>query len=1298
MKEAGSSGQRAGSPPHCSAAQLLRVFGAPAMKGTSRSVGLRPPSGPLRPPRQGPPGHNASATKLQLLPRVGLLRRKATPVARVLLGGALAGDTLKAYTVASTRSGISRRFPGRPRFHNPLVYLSGYLPLRMGKPDRGAALTWLHVSDLHFGHGDAHQRFDQVGVTNAIIEHAKGMASQIGEPDLILVTGDVAFSAQSTEYAQAKAWLQKLRQSVGGTPRVFVIPGNHDVNRKTAEKIAPAALHRELRKDHKKLNELLLDSDQMQVIWSKFSEFTDFCKEFEQPGLTAGAPFFAQEIQSPVGGKLIVVGLNTSLLCFDNADSPENLALGRGQLLQAIESQPNDALLLVLQHHPADWLCDGDQLATVLGQHAHIQFSGHVHKQRGILQMPLFGGASLQLVAGAGHKDMKEEGHHAYAWGQLDTRGLSYHPWSWNPELHCFVPMAMAPTADFKADNHAFVELGRLPRAVRQWLGPQQAPVSKSTTSEAQPPTNAVGTGAEYNPGNSSFYVPYRAVGDRLVGRDAALATLATLLTESEAQIGRIALSGIGGLGKTQLAAEYCHRHKDRHHGGIYWLDASQNLEGQVIALCDRAKWLHPDSEHANKLAVGIHRLRRHQNSLLVFDNVEDLKDILSYLPEHDVSGTHVLVLSRAEIPGWSFVPLNPLDAEESIRLLESLSGRVSTSTEEKAAAHAIAEQLDGLPLALELVGAYLKRRPVVTWKDCADDLKRRGTDARSLKWEGLGDASFTKHGPDLHAALSLDESILSPVLRCVLDVLAWAGTAPMGRALLSTLAGNPEPGDLVDALGLSEQLRILSVEHDPRGEQRFRLHRLVQQVRQQDVARPEGELLSNQVRLVSAFFEARRKDFGDLTTYEAELPHLLAFYEHARLSNDWASIVRLRWLQAYPPHHWGRFRDAHEIVQGALDDFVNHHLTDKTLEAELRGDLGATFGALGQHQEGLTLTHQALDLRREVLGEKHPDTVTSLSNLGVGYACLGHRQEALVLEKQALDTRREILGDKHPDTAIALGNLGSNYDALGQHQKAKELKEEALEIRREVLGEKHPATADALLNLGATYSALRQYNEALKFAQQALDICRQALGEKHPRTAEALSNVGVAYCGLGQHHQALESAQQGLDISREVLGEKHPRIATVLVHLSTIHDKLGQHQEALKLAQDALDIRRLVLGEKHPDTATAQNRLVVTYFAMRKYGQALACARQVLTIRLERLGPQHPDTAAIRINLARCQKAIGQGVEALRTVQTGIRSTPTDIPEYTALVTLLTELRNTKGPLQRGWRQPPKTGKPRKR
>ncbi len=210
----------------------------------------------------------------------------------------------------------------------------------------------------------------------------------------------------------------------------------------------------------------------------------------------------------------------------------------------------------------------------------------------------------------------------------------------------------------------------------------------------------------------------------------------------------------------------------------------------------------------------------------------------------------------------------------------------------------------------------------------------------------------------------------------------------------------------------------------------------------------------------------------------------------------------------------------------------------------------------------------QALEIRKEVLGEKHPDYATSLNNLAIYYSDLGDYSKAIELGKQALEVNREVLGEKHPDYATSLNNLANYYSDLGDYSKAIELNERALEIRKEVLGEKHLDYTSSLNNLAIDYSNLGNF-------PKSIELCLH----------------------LGNDSKAIELGKQAVEIRKEVLGEKHPAYATSLDNLAGYYGDLGDYSKAIELSKQALEIRKEVLGEKHPVYATSLSNLALSYY-----------------------------------------------------------------------------------------------------
>ena len=681
-----------------------------------------------------------------------------------------------------------------------------------------------------------------------------------------------------------------------------------------------------------------------------------------------------------------------------------------------------------------------------------------------------------------------------------------------------------------------------------------------------------------YGPHNSAFLVPFRTKGKFLVGRETALEKVRQqLLTGKPTRMGQTALlQGIGGLGKTQLAVEYANKYREAYPNGVYWITADENIDAQLTQLAVDANWVAPASEHSIKLDIARHRLKTYSDCLIVFDNLESMDAIHNYLPVSSAN-PHILVTSRREQPDFTDIELELLDDELSYVMLIQEARSQPQNASEKSAARKIAATLDGLPLALELAGAFIARRHIgwCAYRDLLlDDLKQ------ALPTEL---SSLTGHEADLFKTLKISEQEIGeePLLAHVLDLLTWSGSSPMSLPLMAHLL-DVRQTDLRRALGLGVALRLLQQVPDS---ERYSLHRLVQEVRRKENPLAQRVDWTNIIaQRLGDWFEAIRNDFSELPLYELEFEHLKAWQIHAEVFSAIVS-ARLLWLQAYPAYHRGYYNEAYGIVQRTWVAYEAHSLSTSPLNAHLLNDLASCSSNLGNYSRALGLCERALKMRRELFGDKHPDIAISLANLASYHGDLGDYSHALELDEQALKMRRELFGDQHPNIATSLGNLASYHCYLGDYSRALELGEQALKMRRELFGDQHPDIAISLGNLASCHCNLGDYSRALELGEQALKMRRELFDDKHPNIATSLNNLANYHGDLGDYSRALELGEQALKMRREIFGDKHPYIATSLSNLASYHGNLGDYSRALELGKQALEMQREIFGDKHPDT-----------------------------------------------------------------------------------------------------------------
>jgi tetratricopeptide (TPR) repeat protein len=637
-----------------------------------------------------------------------------------------------------------------------------------------------------------------------------------------------------------------------------------------------------------------------------------------------------------------------------------------------------------------------------------------------------------------------------------------------------------------------------------------------------------------YDPRNSAFLVPYRAKGKFMVGRDVALGRVRQqLLVGKPTSIGQTALfQGIGGLGKTQLAVEYAYHYRAEYPNGVYWITADENIDSQLTQIAVAAKWIAPESEHSIKLDVARHRLKNYSDCLIVFDNLESADVIREYIPNSS-SSPHILVTSRREQSGFTDVKLELLDVDESYLMLVQESERTLANEEEKSAAREISTTLSGLPLALELAGAYLARRPIswFAYRDLLQDNLKQALPTRL--------ASLTEHEADLFKTLSVSEQDINeePLLADVLDLLTWSGSSPMSLQLIAPLLG-VQSTQLYGALSLGVALRILQKVPDT---ERYSVHRLVQEVRRQD--RPlsqRDDWINTITQRLGNWFEEIRDEFRDLPVFELELDHLRAWQIHAELFSPIAS-VRLLWLQAYPAYHRGHFDEAYQILQLALKEYEAKALDNQPLKANLLHDTAYILFRKNEFRESLKIGEEALRIRQECFNEMHPDTAMSLNTVANIYRRLGNLTHALELAEQALKIRYSLWEGKHKYIATSLSDVAVIYSAQGDQHRAIEESQKALDMEAELYGSKHISIARSLGNNSVYHFYLGDYPCALELGEQSLEMFREFLGDKHPDVAHGYCDLATFHSKLGNYPLALELRKRALDVQREILGESHP-------------------------------------------------------------------------------------------------------------------------------------------------------------
>ena len=778
------------------------------------------------------------------------------------------------------------------------------------------------------------------------------------------------------------------------------------------------------------------------------------------------------------------------------------------------------------------------------------------------------------------------------------------------------------------------------------------------------------------------FSIPLRTA--KFVGRTEDLKTLHQELQEKE-KVAITAVTGMGGIGKTELAIQYAHqyRKKNTYPGGICWLNVrDKDLPAQIIGL--GITYLKLDIPKEADLATQVQYCWSNWFSgevLLILDDVINFKNIRPYLPTENRFKVLVTTRQQGLTAGFTNLELQVLTETAALELLKYLVGKKRIDRERETA-QGICEWLGYLPLGIELVGRYLKGKQDLSLGKMQQRLQEKKLSQKALTTTP-GDMTAER---GVRAAFELTWQELNESAQEVACLLSVFAVAPFDWGLVEQCLPDEDEEELED---IRDEVLLEASLLQRKGEGSYELHSLIHQFLREKLAGLEGctRLKENFCKVMVAVAEeipdtltlediAKFKDgiphLGEVVeswiefvededllwpflgmarfyegqgTYQQALPYYKQCLEQtkARLGDDHPDVATSLNNLAGLYKNQGRYEEAEPLSQRALNLRKRLLGDDHPDVATSLNNLALLYKNQGRYEEAEPLYQRALNLRKKLLGDDHPYVAQSLNNLAGLYKNQGKYEEAEPLYQRALNLRKKLLGDDHPDVATSLNNLAALYDNQGRYEEAEPLYQRALDLSKKLLGDDHPDVATSLNNLASLYNNQGRYEEAEPLYQRALDLRKKLLGDEHPDVADSLNNLALFYNNQGRYEEAEPLSQRALNLRKKLLGDDHPYVAQSLNNLAVLYDNQGKYEEAEPLFQGALNLRKKLLGDDHPDVATSLNNLAVLYDNQGKYEEAEPLFQGALELCERVLGSNHPNTVVIRDNLASLREKMGK-------------------------------------------------------
>ena len=722
---------------------------------------------------------------------------------------------------------------------------------------------------------------------------------------------------------------------------------------------------------------------------------------------------------------------------------------------------------------------------------------------------------------------------------------------------------------------------------------------------------------------------------------------------------------------KTQIALEYAYRRQEATSCSIFWVhaDSEARFTEDYSEIAKRAN-LSPDLKGEDLLRAVQQWIEQQNSWLLILDNVDELRifkkssdrqvkneqlpspSLLQFVPKG--SNGAVIWTSRDGAILGRLVGVNrgikvgAMTDEESLSLFQRLCGE--TLTDKASEVEELLNLLQKLPLAIAQAAAYI-RRTKVSIQAYLRAFKESENRQSNLLSEEFDDTYRSGVPNSVMLTWLISMKQISQESQCgenILNTVAFLDNQGLPFELIKAAAGPEYDEDQVlSAAGRLTEYSFLQAQRTvDDGLPVYEQHRLVQLAARRALNLEQTRLYSGKALkiMTDLFPDGGVETWGSCKLY---LPHSLkaVAWLEAEGYSDLAPIL----LARMGVYYWeqGRSDEAEELEVQVLElrkEVIGEKHPD-TITA--MANLASTWWQQGRSEEAEQLEVQVLELRKEVLGEKHPDTISAMASLAATWRQQGRSEEAEQLEVEVLELRKEVLGEKHPGTLSAMASLAATWRQQGRSEEAEQLEVQVLELRKEVLGEKHPGTISAMANLAATWRQQGRSEEAEQLEVQVLELRKEVLGEKHRDTLSAMASLAATWWQQGRSEEAEQLDVQVLELRKEVLGEKHPDTLSAMASLAATWWQQGRSEEAEQLEVQVLELRKEVLGEKHPDTLTAMASLAATWRQQGRSEEAEQLDVQVLALQKEVLGEKHPDTLSAMASLAATWRQQGRSEEA---------------------------------------------------
>lgn len=667
---------------------------------------------------------------------------------------------------------------------------------------------------------------------------------------------------------------------------------------------------------------------------------------------------------------------------------------------------------------------------------------------------------------------------------------------------------------------------------------------------------------------------------------------------------------GLGGVGKSQLAIEYCYRTSDiavqkNEPIWVFWIHAETQarVEEDFKFIADTVKLSGRKHPKANIPQLVQQWLRNRENGrwLLVLDNADEAsvrfnvdhdptgaspqegqdRALSRYLPQS--SNGSILTTARnkdvaRKLTGNynAIIEVHPMDQDHALELLRKKVGNQPDM--ERGAA--LVEALEYMPMAISQAGAYIQqqaprssigeyleefmkseRRKIWLLNQDEDSLRRDHSASKSVMstWQ-ISFESMRRSAADLLSLMSFfDRQGIPEWLVRPLDNMASQDSNQRecdDDGSKRSESGNDDDSDASSHNGASENTAVQAFEEDLTT---LRNYCLISLNKTGDVFEMHSLVQLATRKWLDA--DQRTEQFKE------------------RFISQMA--------RGFPIGEYSNYATCQKLF-AHVERAINHRpIGGKPLEEWALVLYHGSWYAHGQGRYSLAeaMARKSWDAWRKTLGNEHEATWNSKSMAGQALLKQGKYQEAEELFVELVELQKQKLGPTHLSTLSSMGKLASTYYYQERREEAEKLLLEVSETFKQELGPADPHTLSVMNNLASTYLKRKHLEKAEKLFTQVIETYRQELRPTHPHMFTAMSNLATVFGKQGRLEEAEKLCVEVMETLKEKHGLDHPKTIMTMTNLAYIWYDQERTTEAIDLMDSCVQRFRRVLGLEHPDT-----------------------------------------------------------------------------------------------------------------